>query len=73
LVLSLAMNHFIEIRSLNLKPGTREELYCLFVKEALPLLKPWNFDVVEHGPSLHDENAYYVIRCQIETLFNNNI
>jgi len=28
----------------------------------LPLLKRWNFDVVAHGPSLHDENSYYVIR-----------
>ena len=22
----------------------------------------WNFDVLAHGPSLHDENTYYVIR-----------
>jgi len=22
----------------------------------------WNFDVLAHGPSLHDENSYYVIR-----------
>ena len=22
----------------------------------------WTFDVVAHGPSLHDENTYYVIR-----------
>jgi hypothetical protein len=28
----------------------------------LPLLERWNFDVVTHGPSLHDENTYYVIR-----------
>jgi len=26
------------------------------------LLKRWNFDVVAHGPSLHDENTYHVIR-----------
>jgi hypothetical protein len=56
------MNHFIEIRSLNLKPGTREEFHRLYIEEALPLLKRWNFDVVAHGPSLHDENSYYVIR-----------
>lgn len=56
------MNHFIEIRSLNLKPGTREEFHRLYIEQALPLLRRWNFDVVAHGPSLHDENTYYVIR-----------
>ena len=56
------MNHLIEIRSLNLKPGTREEFHRLYIEEALPLLKRWNFDVVAHGVSLHDENSYYVIR-----------
>jgi hypothetical protein len=56
------MNHFIEIRSLNLKPNTREEFHRLYIERALPLLKQWNFDVVAHGPSLHDENTYYVIR-----------
>ena len=60
--MQLSMNHFIEIRSLNLKPGTREEFHRLYIEQALPLLKRWNFDVVAHGPSLHDENTYYVIR-----------
>ena len=55
-------NHIIEIRSLNLKPGSHEEFHRLYVERALPLLKRWNFDVVVHGPSLHDENTYYVIR-----------
>jgi hypothetical protein len=58
----LFMNHFIEIRSLNIKPGTRDEFHRLYIQEALALLKRWNFDVVAHGPSLHDENTYYVIR-----------
>jgi len=56
------VNHFIEICSLNLKPGKHEEFHRLYMEEALPLLKRWNFDVVAHGPSLHDENSYYVIR-----------
>ena len=56
------MNHFIEIRSLNIKPGTREQFHRLYIEEALPLLQRWNFDVVAYGPSLHDENTYYVIR-----------
>ena len=56
------MNHLIEIRSINLKPGARDEFHRIYIEEALPLLKRWNFDVVAHGPSLHDENSYYVIR-----------
>jgi len=61
-VTRITMNHFIEIRTLNLKPGTRDEFQRLYIEEALPLLQRWNFDVVAHGPSLHDENTYYVIR-----------
>jgi len=56
------MKHFIEIRSINLKSGTCDEFHRLYIEEAVPLLKCWNFDVVAHGPSLHDENTYYVIR-----------
>ncbi len=28
----------------------------------MPLLKRWNIDVVAYGPSLHDENSYYLMR-----------
>jgi hypothetical protein len=56
------MNHFVEIRSYNLKPGTREEFHRLFFEAALPLLQQWNVDVVASGPSLHDKNSYYLIR-----------
>ena len=52
----------IEILTLSLKPGTRDRFHHLYVTEALPLLKKWKFQVVAHGPSLHDENSYYVIR-----------
>ena len=56
------MNHYIEIRTLALKPNSREEFHRLYIEKALPLLKHWNFDVVAHGPSLHHEITYYVIR-----------
>jgi len=56
------MIHCVEIRSYNLKPGTREEFNRLFFEHALPLLQRWNVDVVANGPSLHDENSYYLIR-----------
>lgn len=56
------MNHFVEIRSYNLKHGTREEFHRLFIEEAFPMLKRWNVDVVTYGPSPHDEVSYYLIR-----------
>jgi NIPSNAP len=56
------VNHFLEIRSYALTPGTRDEFHRLFMEEAMPLLKRWNVDVVASGPSLHDENSYYLMR-----------
>lgn len=56
------MSHFIEIRSYTLKPGTRAEFHRLFLEEAMPLLKHFNVDVVGYGPSLHDDNSYYLMR-----------
>ena len=56
------MGQIIEIRSLTIRPGRREEFDNLYVEQALPLLKHWSFDVLANGPSLHDENSYYVIR-----------
>ena len=57
------MGLFVEIRSYNLKPGTRQEFHRLFVEQALPMLKRWKVDVVRYGPSPHDEDSYYLIRA----------
>jgi hypothetical protein len=27
------------------------------------MLKRWNVDVVSYGPSLHDPDSYYLMRC----------
>ena len=56
------MKHIVEFRTLTLKPQSRKNFHQLFVERSLPLLQRWNFDVVAHGASLHDENTYYVIR-----------
>ena len=56
------MSNFVEIRSYNLKPGARDEFHRLFLAEAFPMLQRWNMDVVSYGPSLHDENSYYLMR-----------
>ena len=56
------MGQLIEIRSYRLKPGTREEFHRLFLQEALPMLQRWNVDVVAYGPSLHDQDSYFLMR-----------
>jgi hypothetical protein len=56
-------NHFVEIRSYNLKPGTRDRFHQTFLSEALPMLNRWKVDVVAYGPSLHDADSYYLMRA----------
>jgi ketosteroid isomerase-like protein len=55
-------SRIVEIRSYNLKPGTRERFHQKFLAEALPMLKRWQVDVVAYGPSLHDGDSYYLMR-----------
>src|SRR4030095_11504299 len=52
----------IEILTIKLRPGTREQFHQLYLNESLPLQKKWNISVRDHGPSLHDENSYYAVR-----------
>lgn len=52
----------VEIRSYNLKPGTRDHFHALFEREALPMLRRWKVEVVAYGPSLHDEDSYFLMR-----------
>src|SRR3989304_8851880 len=57
------MKRLVEIRSYNLKPGSRAEFHRLVWEQSLPLLKRWRGDVVAFGPSPHDDNSYYLIRA----------
>jgi NIPSNAP len=53
----------VEIRSYNLKPGTRERFHQRFVRESLPMLRRWKVDVVAYGPSLQDGDSWYLMRA----------
>lgn len=53
----------VEVRSYNLKPGTRDRFHQLFLREALPMLQRWKVEVVAYGPSLHDSDSYYLMRA----------
>ncbi len=57
------MDRVVEIRSYALKPGTRIAFDRLMAEQALPMLRRWNVDVVAYGPSLHDEDSYFLIRA----------
>jgi hypothetical protein len=56
------VKHCVEIRSYNLKPGTRDEFHRLVLERSMPMLERWKVDVVAFGPSPHDEDSYYLIR-----------
>jgi hypothetical protein len=57
------MTFLVEIRSYDLKPGTRQAFHQLFMDQALPMLNRWKVDVVRHGPSPHDADSYYLMRA----------
>lgn len=56
------VSRVVEIRSYNLKPGSRDRFHELFLREALPMLQRWKVDVVAYGPSLHDADSYFLMR-----------
>ena len=58
-----ASEEIIEILTLDIKPGMRDEFHTRYMTKSVPLLKKWNFNLVAYGPSLHDANSYYVIRA----------
>ena len=56
------MRRVVEIRSYTLKPNSRDEFHRLVRDEAMPMLERWAMDVVAYGPSLHEENSYFLMR-----------
>jgi hypothetical protein len=54
---------FVEIRSYHLKPGRRAEFHRIFWNDVVRLLQSWKVDVLAAGPSLHDDDSYYLIRA----------
>jgi hypothetical protein len=45
----VASQEVFEILTLGIKPGSRDEFRQIYVNQALPLLKKWNFDLVVSG------------------------
>lgn len=57
-----AARRVVEIRSYNLKAGTRNRFHKLFLERAYPMLQRVQMDVVGYGPSMHDENSWFLMR-----------
>jgi hypothetical protein len=53
----------LEIRSYELRPGSRGEYDRLFREEAAPLLRKHGIDVVAVGPSVGNPNGYFLMRA----------
>jgi hypothetical protein len=56
------VRRLVEIRAYRLKPGTRADFHAAVTNRALPLVRASGMDVVSHGPVLHDENGYFLVR-----------
>ena len=57
------MTDAVEIRSYNLKPGSRDAFQRLMTGQVLPMLQRWGVDVIACGPSPHDSDSFCLIRC----------
>jgi ketosteroid isomerase-like protein len=57
-----SVSRIVEIRSYNLKPGTRDHFQHVFVTDVMPLLARWKVDVVSFGPSPADADSWYLMR-----------
>lgn len=53
----------VEIRSYELKLGKAVEFDRLVTERAVPLLRRHGVDLVAFGPSLHDNDTYYLMRA----------
>ncbi|HEU5268463.1 MAG TPA: NIPSNAP family protein [Jatrophihabitans sp.] len=53
----------LEIRLFTVKPGSREEFHRISEEGTIPLMRKHDIDVVAFGPSLNNEDGYYLIRA----------
>ncbi len=53
----------LDLRTYKLVPGKRDEFDHVFREGALPMLHRFGIEVVGHGPSLEDDDHYYLMRA----------
>lgn len=59
----LEVQRLVEIRSYKLKPGSGAKFHDLVTHQSIPLLRERNMEVVAFGPSVHDPDAYFLVRA----------
>jgi NIPSNAP len=53
----------LDLRTYKFVPGGRETFDRIFREGALPMLRRYEIDVVGYGPSLADDDHYYLARA----------
>lgn len=53
----------LEIRLFTVRPGTRDEFHRISRDGTIPLMRRLGITVVAHGPSLNNENGYFLMRA----------
>jgi NIPSNAP protein len=61
--MSNANSWLLEIRLFTLKPGTRAEFDRISREGTIPLMRSLGITVVAHGPSLNNDNGYFLLRA----------
>jgi hypothetical protein len=57
------MKRLVQIRSYQLEPDATVRFHRVFLDECVPMLRQAGHDVVAFGPSLHQADAYYLVRA----------
>lgn len=57
------MTKAVEILLYSLQPGTGDEFHTIMQTVSVPLHQSVGMDVVAYGKSIHDSDAYYLIRA----------
>ena len=57
------MTRLVEFRTYQLTPGAGAEFHELATRQSIPMARASGMDVLAHGPSLHDADAYFLIRA----------
>lgn len=53
----------LEVRLFTVTPGGREEFDRISREHTVPMMRRWGIDVLAHGPSLNDDDGYYLLRA----------
>jgi hypothetical protein len=57
------MQRLVEIRSYKLKSGSGSSFHDLVLTQSMPLLREHGTEIVAFGQSVHDPDAYFLVRA----------